>query len=79
MIQERDQLIERHAVEIDRLNKKIQDLDRTIENLEIKRVAFEKQTEIQKKELTEKISSLQDIIKAEKTTRESWIDRYKKE
>lgn len=30
MIQERDQLIERHAVEIDRLNKKIQDLDRTI-------------------------------------------------
>lgn len=55
------------------------EVERTNENLEIKKASLERQFEITKKQLTEKISNLNEVLQSEKETREMWIERYEKE
>jgi hypothetical protein len=57
----------------------VSEVERTNENLEIKKASLERQFEITKKQLTEKISNLNEVLQSEKETREMWIERYEKE
>lgn len=55
------------------------DLQRSNEALDTKKQGVERQFELTKKQLNEKISNLNEIINSEKETREMWIERYEKE
>lgn len=61
------------------LDKRVIDLERNIEAVEIKKAGSERQFELQKKQLNEKILSLNDVITNEKETRDMWIERFDKE
>ena len=67
------------ATEIEELDKRVIDLERAQEALDIKKQGIERQLELSKKQATEKIASLNEIIAGEKETREMWIERYEKE
>ena len=55
------------------------ELERVNETLEIKKTGLERQYELTKKQLNEKINNLTEVLNGEKETREMWIDRYEKE
>lgn len=65
--------------EIEELDKRVMDLQRSNEALDTKKQGVERQFELTKKQLNEKISNLNEIINSEKETREMWIERYEKE
>ena len=67
------------ALEIEDLDRRVIDLERSNENLEVKKGAIERQFEITKKQQSEKIQSLTDVLQSEKETRDMWIERYEKE
>lgn len=67
------------ATEIEELDKRVIDLERAQEALDIKKQGIERQLELSKKQAAEKIASLNEIISGEKETREMWIERYEKE
>lgn len=67
------------ATEIEELDKKNLDLERSNEVAEIRREGIERTASLTKKQLTEKIQTLNEMLLAEKETREMWIDRYEKE
>ena len=71
--------MQRKLLDIDELDKKIIDKDRELDSEQIKRQGIEKQFELTKKQLGEKVSNLNEIIDAEKDTRNMWIERYEKE
>jgi hypothetical protein len=50
-----------------------------MEILETKKQGIERQFELTKKQLNEKINNLNEIINGETETREMWIDRFEKE
>ena len=47
--------------------------------MEIKKQGLERQYELTKKQLNEKITNLNEVIAAEKETRDMWVERYEKE
>lgn len=69
----------RKNAEIEELDKRVMDLQRSNEALDTKKQGVERQFELTKKQLNEKISNLNEIINSEKETREMWIERYEKE
>ena len=62
-----------------KLDKRVIVLQRSNEALVSKKQGVERQFELTKKQLNEKISNLNEIINSEKETREMWIERYEKE
>ena len=79
MIRDKDDQLHKRALEIEDLDRRVIDLERTNENLEVKKGAIERQFEITKKQQSEKIQSLTDVLQSEKETRENWIKRYETE
>jgi chromosome segregation ATPase len=79
VIRDKDEQLHKRAQEIEDLDRRVIELERTNENIEIKKASMERQAEITKKQLTEKISNLNDVLQSEKETREMWIERYEKE
>ena len=75
----RDETLEKRAQEIEELDKKVIDLERNCETIEIKKQGVERQFDLAKKQLNERIQNLQDVITGEKETRDMWIERYEKE
>ena len=61
------------------MEKRMIDVERNMEALEIKKQGIERQFELTKKQLNEKIQNLNEIIAGEKETRDMWIERYDKE
>jgi hypothetical protein len=61
------------------MDRRVIELERTNENIEIKKASLERQFEITKKQLNEKITNLNEVLQSEKETREMWIERYEKE
>jgi hypothetical protein len=59
--------------------KKLAESERNVSSLEIQKKAMDKQSEIQRKQMLDKINQLNLQITAEKDTREVWISRYEKE
>lgn len=74
-----NETLSRKTAEMDDLDKRLTDLQRTHEALDTKKQGIERQFELSKKQLNEKIGNLNDIIDGEKTTRDMWIERYEKE
>ncbi len=79
VIRDKDDQLHKRALEIEDLDRRVIDLERTNENLEVKKGAIERQFEITKKQQSEKIQSLTDVLQSEKETRDMWIERYEKE
>lgn len=77
--QEKEHQVERLKKEVDKLSKRLQDTELLNDALEIKRRSIEKQAEVQRRQLLEKVAALNDVIAAEKDTREVWINRFEKE
>ena len=61
------------------MDKKVIELERSLESTEIKRQTLERTLELTKKQMGDKITSLNDVIIAEKETRDMWIERIEKE
>ena len=76
---EKELTIEKLRREIEKLNRRLNEVEMTNDQLDIKKRSVEKQAEVQRKQLLEKISSLNEVISSEKDTRETWINRYEKE
>jgi predicted RNase H-like nuclease (RuvC/YqgF family) len=55
VIRDKDDQLHKRALEIEDLDRRVIDLERTNENLEVKKGAIERQFEITKKQQTEKI------------------------
>ena len=79
VIRDKDEQLHKRAQEIEELDKRVIELERANENIEVKKAAIERQFEITKKQLNEKVQSLQDVLASEKETREQWIERFEKE
>jgi hypothetical protein len=79
VIRDKDDQLHKRALEIEDLDRRVIDLERTNENLEVKKGAIERQFEITKKQQTEKIQSLTDVLQSEKETIQNWIKRYETE
>lgn len=58
---------------------KLNEVERKADTLEIEKKSLEKQNDIQRKQLLDKINQQTELIAAEKDTREIWINRYEKE
>lgn len=69
----------RKNADYDELDKRLGEKLRENESLDTKRQTLERQFEVTRKQLNEKISNLNEIINGEKETREMWIERYEKE
>ena len=78
-IKERDSQLEKNRKEFEKLNKRLAEVERQNDQLEIKKKSLDKQAEIQRKQLLDKIQNLNELVSAEKDTREMWINRYEKE
>ena len=63
----------------DEEQKKLAEIERKADTLEIEKKSLEKQNDIQRKQLLDKINQQCELIAAEKDTREIWINRYEKE
>jgi len=79
VVKDKDELLGKRATEIDELDRKTIELERSNEALEIKKAGIERSYELTKKQLNEKIVNLNDVLSSEKETREMWIERYEKE
>lgn len=78
-IKDRDYQIEKLRKEIEKLTKRLSEVERQNDALEIKKKSIDKQAEIQRKQLLDKIQTLNELVSAEKDTREMWINRFEKE
>ena len=76
---EKEATVERLKREIEKMHKRLSEMEMQNDQLDIKKKSAEKQSEIQRKQLLEKISTLNEVISHEKDTREQWIQRYEKE
>jgi hypothetical protein len=65
--------------EVEKLHKRIGGVEQQNDTLEIKKKSLDKQSEIQRKQLLDKIQNLNELVSAEKDTREMWINRFEKE
>ena len=72
-------MLGQRSAEIEELAKKVMGLEKTNETIDIKRQGVERQFELAKKQLNEKIANLNEVITGEKETRDMWIERYEKE
>lgn len=75
----KEDIIMKRQNEIEDLDRRVIDLERNIESLEIKKQSVERQFDLSKKQLGDQIFSTQEQLKAEKETRDMWIDRFEKE
>ena len=76
---ERDLLMVNYRRKFEDEQKRLTDCERRADSLEITKKALEKQNDIQRKQLLDKIMQQSEQIAAEKDTREIWINRYEKE
>ena len=78
-IKDKEYQLEKNRKEFDKFNKRLVEVERQNDQLEIKKKSVDKQWEIQRKQLLDKIQNLNELVSAEKDTREMWINRYEKE
>jgi len=66
----------KRQAEIEEMDRKVIDLERQLEALEIKKQGIERAAELTKKQLNDKITSLGEVVAAEKETRDMWMERF---
>jgi chromosome segregation ATPase len=79
IVRMKEEILEKRQSEIEDLDKRVIDFERQVEAGEIKRQGLERAGELKSKQQAEKIASLNELLAAEKETRESWIQRFEKE
>ena len=79
IIRDKDYQIEKLKKELEKIRKRLADVEKQNDALEIKKKSLDKQAEIQRKQLLDKIANLNELVSAEKDTREMWINRFEKE
>ena len=72
----KEESILKRQAEIEEMDRKVIDLERQLEALEIKKQGIERAAELTKKQLNDKITSLGEVIAAEKETRDMWMERF---
>jgi len=75
----KEETLNKRNGEIEDLDKKVIDWQRSCETLEVKKQGVERQFETAKKQLNDKITNLNEVINSEKDQRDMWIERYEKE
>ena len=65
--------------ENDKLNGRLQDSEKAFDTLQIKKESLEKQNEIQRSQLNDKIRNLEQLLSFEKDARENWINKFEQE
>jgi chromosome segregation ATPase len=65
--------------ELSRIRSKLAEAEQYSDMLTIKKDAFERTTEVQKRQLIEQIKTLSEQVTSEKDAREKWIERYESE
>lgn len=79
IVRMKEDTLGRRSTEIEELDRKIIELERIKETLDLKVNTAERSGELNKKQLNEKIQSLNEIITHEKQGREEWIIRFEQE
>ncbi len=69
----KEESIIKRQQDLEDLDRKIIELERVLETVEIKKQADARQFELAKKQLTDQLASSQDLLKVEKETRDMWI------
>ena len=65
--------------EIEDMDKKILDQERQIETIEVKSTGLQRQFDLAKKQLTDKLQGLTENLESEKEMRDMWIGRFETE
>lgn len=78
-IKDKDDQLLHKTRELEDLDKKHMELVRQNEQLDTKKQGVERQYELSKKQLNEKISNLTEVLAGEKETRQQWVERFEKE
>lgn len=79
LVKLKDETLGKRAGELEDLDKKVLELERQVEGLQIKFEGEKKSAELIKKQAAEKQASLNEMLQAEKEARDGWIERYEKE
>ena len=69
----KDELLDKRQQDIDDIEKKLNEKMNEVVSIEAKMTGLEKQVELTKTSLTEKISNLQEVNRNEHSIRETWI------
>ena len=75
----KDEVLDKRQVEIEDLDKKLNEQLNISSTLEAQKMGVEKAFELAKTQLNDRIKSLNEVISNEKETRELWIQRYEDE
>lgn len=79
LVKLKDEALGKKGGELEDLDKKVLELERQVEALQIKFEGEKKSGELLKKQSAEKQASLNEMLTAEKEARDGWIERYEKE
>ena len=79
MLRSKEDTLAQRSKEIEELDKKVLDLERNYESLDIKKNSIERAAQTQKKQLDDQIAALKESLETEKVQRETWIEKYEKE
>lgn len=79
LLGEKEDRIQKYIGEIQKLEKQAFSLRKEKESLDSEKANESKHFEIQKRQYSEKITSLNEIIGNERETREMWVERFNKE
>jgi chromosome segregation ATPase len=79
LLNEKEDRIQKYIGEIQKLEKQAFSLRKEKESLDSEKTNETKHFEIQKRQYSEKITSLNEIIGNERETREMWVERFNKE
>ena len=75
----KDDVLDKRQIEIEDLDKKLNEQLNISSTLEAQKMGVEKAFELAKTQLNDRIKSLNEVILNEKETRELWIQRYEDE
>lgn len=71
--------MERLKKENDKYYTRLKDEEKKNDELEIKRESIQKQADIQRQQLLDKIKNIESLLSTEKDNREKWINQFEQE
>jgi len=71
--------VERLKKENDKYYTRLKDEEKKNDELEIKRESIQKQADIQRQQLLDKIKNIESLLSTEKDNREKWINQFEQE
>ena len=78
-LEQREEHLKTTLKKYDDNHKKLIEVERRADSLDIELKSLTSQTDIQRRQLMDKIQQQRDLIAAEKDTKEVWVGRYERE